>query len=169
LGEITGFVLFGPLLTLIAYMAQLPGGFPASAFIYSVPSGLLAAAVIHANNIRDCETDANAQKRTLANLMGVKASRFLYMLLLLVAYGIIGLLGIAHLGPHLILITFWTFPLLVVASSGAIRTKEPVGFHMVMRETLRIEIYFVLLLIVSLTITSLIPVLPYVPSHLLPS
>jgi 1,4-dihydroxy-2-naphthoate octaprenyltransferase len=166
LGEITGFLLFGPLLTLVAYMAQAPGSIPVSAFIYSFPPGLLAAAAIHANNIRDCETDANAQKQTLANLMGVKASRFLYLLLLLMAYGIIGLIGIAHQGPHLILITFWTLPLLVVASSGIIRTKAPVGFHMIMHETLRIETYFLLLLIVSLAITSLVPVLPYVPSHL---
>jgi 1,4-dihydroxy-2-naphthoate octaprenyltransferase len=168
LGEITGFVLFGPLLTLVAYMTQAPGSFPVSAFIYSFPPGLLAAAVIHTNNMRDCETDANAQKQTLANLMGVKASRLLYLLLLLLAYGIVGLLGIAHRGPHLILITFWTLPLLVVAISGIIRAKAFVGFHTVMRETLRIEIYFMLLLIISLAITSLIPVLPYVPSHLLP-
>jgi 1,4-dihydroxy-2-naphthoate octaprenyltransferase len=169
LGEITGFVLFGPLLTLVAYMAQAPDSFPVSAFIYSFPPGLLATAVIHTNNMRDCETDANAQKQTLANLMGVKASRLLYLSLLLLAYSIVGLLGIAHRGPHLILITFWTLPLLVVAVIGIIRTKAFVGFHTIMHETLRVEVYFVLLLIIGLAITSLVPVLPYVPSHLLPS
>ena len=168
LGEVTGFVLFGPLLTLSAYMAQTGGRLPSSAFIYSLLPGLLAAAVIHTNNMRDSETDASAHKWTLANLRSLNASRVLYLLLLSAAYGIIGLLGIVHQGPHLILITFWTRPLLVVAISGIIRTKAPVGFHMVMRETLRIEIYFVLLLIVSLVITSLIPVLPHLPNHLLP-
>jgi 1,4-dihydroxy-2-naphthoate octaprenyltransferase len=149
-------------------MAQTNGTFPASALIYSLPLGLLATAVIHTNNIRDSETDANAQKLTLAYLMGVKRSRFMYLLLLLIAYGMIGALGIAPQGPHLILITFWTLPLLVVVISGIIRTKSPAGFHMVMRETLRIETYFVFLLIVALAITTLIPVLPHVPAHLLP-
>ncbi len=168
LGEITGFILFGPLLTLGAYMAQTSASFPASAFIYSLPPGLLAMAVIHTNNIRDNETDANAQKLTLTHLMGIKASRFIYLLLLFVAYSIIGVLGTAHQGPHLILITFWTLPLLVVVISGIIRAKVPASFHMVMRETLRIETYFVSLLVAGLAITTLIPVLSHVPAHLLP-
>jgi 1,4-dihydroxy-2-naphthoate polyprenyltransferase len=168
LGEITGFILFGPLLTLGAYMAQTNGSFPTSALVYSLPPGLLAMAVIHTNNIRDGETDANAQKSTLAQLIGVKISRFMYLLLLFIAYGIIGALGIAHQGPHLILITFWTLPLLVVVISSIIRTKAPAGFHMIMRETLRIETYFVLLLIAALVITTLMPVLPHIPEHLLP-
>ncbi len=167
-GEITGFILFGPLLTLGAYMAQTNGSFPASALIYSLPPGLLAMAVIHTNNIRDSETDANARKLTLAYLMGVKRSRIMYLLLLFIAYSIIGALGIAHQGPRLILITFWTLPSLVVVISGIIRTKAPAGFHMIMRETLRIETYFILLLIAALAITTLIPVLPHVPAHLLP-
>ena len=167
LGEITGFILFGPLLTLGAYTAQ-NGSFAASALLYSLPPGLLAMAVIHTNNMRDSETDANARKVTLVHLMGIKRSRFMYLLLLCIAYGIIGLLGIAHQGPHLILITFWTLPPLVVVISSIIRTKAPAGFHMIMRETLRIETYFVLLLIAALAITTLIPVLPHVPAHLLP-
>jgi 1,4-dihydroxy-2-naphthoate octaprenyltransferase len=168
LGEISGFLLFGPLLTLSAYIAQTGNSFPASALIYSLPPGLLAMAVIHSNNMRDRETDANAQKRTLTSIIGVKASRIIYLLLLFITYGIIGILGVVPQGPHLILIAFWTLPLLVVASSGIIRTRVSAGFHMVMSETLRIEIYTVLLLITGLALTALIPVLPHVPAHLLP-
>jgi hypothetical protein len=84
------------------------------------------------------------------------------------AYSIIGVLGIIHQGPHLILLIFWTLPLLVVAISGIILTNASAGFHMIMRETLRIEIYFVLLLIAGLALTTLIPVLPNIPAHLLP-
>ena len=149
-------------------MAQTGGTFPASAVIYSLPSGLLAAAVIHTNNMRDSETDANAQKQTFANLKGTKASRILYLLLLLAVYGIVGVLGIAPQGPHLVLITFWTLPLVVVAISGIIYTKSPAGFHMVLQETLRIQTYFVLLLMVSLAMMGLLPVLPHLPAHLLP-
>jgi 1,4-dihydroxy-2-naphthoate octaprenyltransferase len=168
LGEISGFILFGPLLTLGAYMAQTGSSLPASAFIYSLPPGLLAMAVIHTNNIRDRETDANSQKLTLVHFMGLRASRIIYLLLLFIAYSIIGVLGVIHQGPHLILITFLALPPLVIVISGIIRTTASAGFHLVMRETLRIEIYFVLLLIAGLVLTALIPVLPHVPAHLLP-
>src|SRR5262249_26110399 len=149
-------------------IAQTGGSPPTSTFTYSLLPGLLAMAIIHANNIRDRETDANAQKLTLAYLMGLRASRFVYILLLFTVYGLIGVLGSAHKGPHLILIAFWTLPLLVVAISGVIRTRSSVGFHMVMRETLHIETYSVLLFITGLALTALIPVLPRVPAHLLP-
>lgn len=168
LGEISGFILFGPLLTLGAYMAQPGGAISTSVLIYSLLPGLLATTVIHTNNIRDRETDTSAQKLTLAHLMGVKASRFIYLLLLFVVYSIITILGAVHKGPHLILITFWTLPLLVIAGSGIIRTTVPAGFHMIMRETLRIETYCILLLILGLILTALIPVLPHIPAHLLP-
>jgi 1,4-dihydroxy-2-naphthoate polyprenyltransferase len=168
LGEIAGFFLFGPLLMLSAYMAQTGGTFPESAFVYSLPLGLLAMAVIHANNMRDSETDANARKQTIVNIIGINASRFVYLLLLIVVYGIIALLGIWHHAPHLILITFWTLPILIIVISGILRTKAPAGFHMVMHETLHVETYFVLLLIAGLVITALIPVLPHIPAHLLP-
>jgi 1,4-dihydroxy-2-naphthoate polyprenyltransferase len=169
LGEICGFILFGPLLTLGAYIVQAGGSsFPTSTLIYSLPPGLLAMAVIHTNNMRDRDTDANAQKLTLTSIVGRKASRFIYLLLLFITYGLIGILGVVHQGPHLILITFWTLPLLVVAGSGIIRTRVAAGFHMVMRETLHIEIYVILLLITGLALTALIPVLPHVPAHLLP-
>jgi len=167
LGEITGFIFFGPLLTLIAYMAQTSGSIPVSAFIYSLLPGLLATAVIHTNNLRDSETDTNAQKRTLAYLLGTKASRFVYLLLLSAAYVIVAILGLPPHTPHLILITFWTCPLLIIVINGIMRTKSPIGFHLVMCETLRIQLYFMLLLIVSLIITTFIPVLPHLPSHLL--
>src|SRR5579864_100156 len=78
LGEIIGFCFFGPLLTLGAYMAQTNGSFLPSAVLYSLPPGLLATAVIHTNNIRDSETDANAGKLTIMHLMGMKMSRYFY-------------------------------------------------------------------------------------------
>jgi 1,4-dihydroxy-2-naphthoate octaprenyltransferase len=168
LGEITGFVIFGPFLTLGAYMAQTGGSLEASTFIYSLPPGLLALAVIHTNNLRDSETDANARKITIANLIDLKASRLIYLSALLIAYGIIGILGIIHNGPHLILITFWTLPLLVVAINSIIHTEAPASFHTVMRGTLRIETYFILLLIVGLAIATLIPMLPRLPAYLFP-
>jgi 1,4-dihydroxy-2-naphthoate octaprenyltransferase len=161
LGEIAVFFIFGPVLTLGAYMVQMGPHFPASVLIYSLPLGLLAVATLHANNMRDIEGDALAGKYTLASVIGIFRSRVLYLLLVLGAYTPIVCLGIPHKGPHLILIALWTLPTLVVAISCVMRTNAPAGFHLVMRLTLKLEIYFTILLMLGLMITAIFPILPF--------
>lgn len=172
LGELVSFCVFGPLLTLGAYMIQTGGFANRAAFtgvlLYSLPLGLLATAVVHANDTRDVESDAQAGKRTLASLQGLRWSRTEYLLLVLGAYAIIVALGLPHGAPHLVLLTLWTLPILVVALTGATRADMPATLHLVMRETLRLLTYFALLLIAALILTAVIGVLPRLPSHILP-
>jgi len=47
----------------------------------SVPIGLLAAAILEVNNLRDISTDAAAGKRTLAVRLGAKKTRALFLVL----------------------------------------------------------------------------------------
>jgi 1,4-dihydroxy-2-naphthoate polyprenyltransferase len=162
LGEIVSFAIFGPALTLGAYMVQVGLHFSTSVLMYSLPLGLLAVAMLHANNMRDIEGDALAGKHTLATIIGIFASRLLYLLLVLGAYTIIVYLAIPHKGPHLILIALWTLPALMVAIICVMRTNAPAGFHLVMRLTLKLEIYITILLIIGLIITAIIPVLPFI-------
>ena len=44
----------------------------------------------------------------------------------------------------------------------------PTNLHSAMRETLKLFTYFALLLVIALIITAMIPMLPHLPSHLLP-
>ena len=162
LGELVSFVVFGPLLTLGAYMVQA-GSINRSVILYSIPLGLLAAAVVQANNMRDMESDAQAGKRTLATLLSLRISRVLYLLLLVVAYGIILVLAVPHNAPHLLLITFWTLPTAVVAISGALRTDSTTGFHLVMKQTLKLESFFAFWLVLALLVTALWSLLPHIP------
>jgi 1,4-dihydroxy-2-naphthoate octaprenyltransferase len=172
LGELVSFCVFGPLLTLGAYMVQTGGFANRAAFIsvliYSLPLGLLATAVVHVNDMRDVESDVQARKRTLASLQGLRLSRTEYLLLVLGAYAIIVALGLPHGAPHLVLITLWTLPILVVALTGVMRADMPATLHLVMRETLKLLTYFALLLIAALILTAIITVLPHLPSHILP-
>lgn len=165
LGELVGFVVFGPLITLGAYMVQT-GGSARNVLIYSIPLGLMAAAVIHANNMRDLESDAQANKRTIAALLGVSWGRAWFLALLLAAYVIILALGIPHGTPHLILITLWTLPNLTIVITGILRTDASSGFHLVMQEQLKLATSFALLLIVALLVTALFPLMPIIPFHL---
>ena len=172
LGELVSFCVFGPLLTLGAYMVQTGGFANRAAFIsvlvYSLPLGLLATAVVHVNDMRDVESDIQARKRTLASLQGLRLSRTEYLLLVLGAYAIIVALGLPHGAPHLVLITLWTLPILVVALTGVMRADMPATLHLGMRETLKLLTYFALLLIAALILTAIISVLPHLPSHILP-
>jgi 1,4-dihydroxy-2-naphthoate octaprenyltransferase len=167
LGEIVVFAIFGPILTLGAYMVQMGPHFPSSVLIYSLPLGLLAVATLHANNMRDIEGDALAGKHTLAAVVGLFVSRVLYFILVLGAYVIIVYLAIPHQAPHMILISLWTFPTAVVAITGVMRTNAPAGFHQVMRLTLKLEILFTILLMIGLIITAAIPILPFIPLNIL--
>ena len=51
-----------------------------------MPVGLIAAAILIVNNVRDLETDRRAGKRTLAVRMGRARTRDLYAVVLAVAY-----------------------------------------------------------------------------------
>jgi 1,4-dihydroxy-2-naphthoate octaprenyltransferase len=169
LGVVITFIVYGPLLTLGAYIVQ--AGTPThpllvNLLLYSLPLGLLAAAVVHVNDMRDVESDVQAGKRTLASFLGLIGGRVFYILLVLGAYAVIIALGLPHHKPHLILITLWTLPNLVVALSGIIRTDLAPGLHIVMRETIKMQAFFAILLVIALAVTALVPIVPHIPSHL---
>ncbi len=56
------------------------------AFALAVPVGLLAAAILVVNNVRDIDTDRRAGKRTLAVRLGRARTRSLFAAIVYVAY-----------------------------------------------------------------------------------
>ncbi len=69
LGEIVVFLLLGPGATLGAYLVTA-GRFRPLPLWASIPVGLVVAALLHANNLRDLDDDARSGKRTLAVRLG---------------------------------------------------------------------------------------------------
>jgi 1,4-dihydroxy-2-naphthoate octaprenyltransferase len=168
LGEVVNFWIFGPFITLGAYLIQTGGVIDRSVILYSLPLGLFAAAVTHVNNMRDVEGDVHAGKRTIATLLALRWNRTIFLLLLLAAYAIVIVPALPHGAPHWLLITLWTLPSLTVIVTGFVRTDTPAGLHLTMHKTIRLETYFVLLLVVALIITALVPLIPHIPRHFLP-
>ncbi|WP_322480419.1 1,4-dihydroxy-2-naphthoate octaprenyltransferase [Thermogemmatispora sp.] len=167
LGLPATFCVYGPLITLGAYYlqrVQLDG----QALLYSLIPGLLATAFVHVNDMRDVEDDAQAGKRTLANTLGLGLNRTLFLLLLGGAYLVLLSIGLPHNAPHLVLIALWTLPTLVVVVSGIVRTDLASGLHLVMRDTLKLEAWFIALLVVALLLSAILPILPQLPSLALP-
>jgi len=167
LGELVFFFIFGPLLTLGSYMVQT-GHLDRTVYIYSISLGILATAFIHLNNMRDTASDAPAGKLTLASLLGLRLSRTLYVVLVLGAYAPIVALGLPRHAPHLLPIVLWTLPTLFIAITTVLRTTRPASLHKAMLESLRLEIFFTILLIVALVVTAVLPILPHLPSIALP-
>jgi 1,4-dihydroxy-2-naphthoate octaprenyltransferase len=77
LGEMFVFLFFGVVAVAGSYFAQVER-LTWEAFVLAVPVGLLAAAILVVNNVRDLETDRRAGKRTLAVRVGRPRARNLY-------------------------------------------------------------------------------------------
>ncbi|HEY0754972.1 MAG TPA: 1,4-dihydroxy-2-naphthoate octaprenyltransferase [Ktedonobacteraceae bacterium] len=159
LGEVVNFWIFGPFLTLGAYIIQR-GKIDNLPLICSISPGLLIAAAFYINDMRDMESDAQAHKYTLASLLGLSANRLIVTLLLLGAYIPMLVLGIPSHGPHLILITLWTLPGMVTLLIALYRTTTPASLHTTMHQTFKLAILFIFLMIAALIISTYITWLP---------
>jgi 1,4-dihydroxy-2-naphthoate octaprenyltransferase len=78
LGEAVVFVFFGVVAVVGSVYVQLER-IPPSAWVASVPVGLLAVSLLVVNNLRDIPSDTSAGKRTLAVRLGDGPTRLLYV------------------------------------------------------------------------------------------
>ena len=85
LGEVFVFLFFGVVAVVGSYFVQTEE-LIWEAFVLSVPVGLLAAAILLVNNIRDADTDRRAGKKTLAVRLGRDKARALYAGCIAIAY-----------------------------------------------------------------------------------
>ncbi|WP_115865690.1 1,4-dihydroxy-2-naphthoate polyprenyltransferase [Halorussus litoreus] len=106
LGDLFVFVFFGVVAVMGTFYVQaasvLAGQFPTAipdgtvtlaAFAASLPVAAISTNILVVNNVRDLETDREAGKKSLAVLIGYRASRAEF----------VGLLGLAYLTP----VWFW--------------------------------------------------------------
>jgi len=140
LGEVVVFLFMGPVIVLGAYYVQTEV-FTWEAFAASLPIGLLVAAILHANNVRDIENDRRNHKWTLAALAGRPAADYEFLALTLGAYVLVVVLIVTGLAPWPIAITLLSLPLalrivrLEMATTSARRLNlvlaQTAGLHMV--------------------------------------
>ena len=85
LGDVLCFIFFGLVAVVTTAWLHLDRA-PEIAWVAAVPVACLVTAILVVNNLRDINTDRMAGKRTLAVLLGERATRREYLLLLAVAY-----------------------------------------------------------------------------------
>jgi 1,4-dihydroxy-2-naphthoate octaprenyltransferase len=113
LGDVFVFLFFGVVAVTGSYYAQVER-LEWEAFALAVPVGLIAAAILDVNNIRDAPTDARVGKRTLAVRLGRARARDLYAFEIYVAFLIPPIVWLAggDVGPW-VLLTWLALPLAV--------------------------------------------------------
>ena len=85
LGEVFVFLFFGIVAVSGSYFVQRRA-LPWQAFVLAVPVGLLIAAILVVNNVRDIDTDRRAGKRTLAVRLGRGRTRVLFAVIVAAAF-----------------------------------------------------------------------------------
>lgn len=141
LGEVTMFLLSGPLVTLGTYyaMVKIPYGY---VLLCGVPYGLLAMAVTHVHNLRDIRHDRMIGKHTLASALPQRSANRLLYLLLLIVYAIPILLWVMNVMPALSLLPLLTFPLAIRIIRTVRPTTEPFELNMAFGLTALLELLF---------------------------
>ena len=95
LGELFVFVFFGLVATLGTTWVQA-FALPQEAWFGAVAIGLLACAVLLANNLRDIDQDRASGKRTLTTLIGRTATRWLFTIFVLAPFVIAAYLALFY-------------------------------------------------------------------------
>jgi 1,4-dihydroxy-2-naphthoate polyprenyltransferase len=85
LGEVFVFLFFGIVAVAGSFFVQVEK-LTWEAFALAVPVGLLAAAILVVNNVRDIDSDRRAGKRTLAVKLGRDQTRVMYACVVYLAY-----------------------------------------------------------------------------------
>jgi len=145
-------LLAGMIIGLVAVMGTAylyTGAIAGPVFVDAVPVGLLVTALLVVNNLRDIATDRATGKRTLAVLIGERATRVEYTLLVFGAY-------LVPLGRRLsgsASAWFWlpwlSLPLAVTLVNLVLR-REGRALNRGLRDTARLHLLFGLLFAASL-------------------
>jgi 1,4-dihydroxy-2-naphthoate octaprenyltransferase len=85
LGEVFVFLFFGVVAVVGSFFVEVKH-LHWEAFALSVPVGLLAAAILVVNNIRDIDSDRRASKRTLAVRLGRGRTRAMFIVIVYLAF-----------------------------------------------------------------------------------
>lgn len=147
LGELFVFVFFGLVATTGSAYVQVEE-IEAAAVTGSVPIGLLATAILVANNLRDADTDARSGKVTIAVRLGAARTATLYRALVFGAFPFLVLLaGITESAWPLL--AFAAVPLTWPLYRGVASGDGP-ALVRVLAGTARLELAFGVLLAVGL-------------------
>jgi 1,4-dihydroxy-2-naphthoate polyprenyltransferase len=121
LGELFVFLFFGVVAVAGSFFVQVTA-LHWEAFALAVPVGLLAAAILVVNNVRDIDSDRRAGKRTLAVKLGRDRTRVMYAVVVYLAYLLTPITWLFGPTTAWVLLPWLTLPL-ATAAVRIVRTR----------------------------------------------
>jgi 1,4-dihydroxy-2-naphthoate octaprenyltransferase len=152
LGDLFVFIFFGLVAVGGTYYVQTLSLTPLVLWTAVAP-GLLITAILVVNNLRDLETDRRANKRTLAVFIGAQATRYQYLLLMIVAYLVPLGLWVGAGKSVWVLLPLLTLPLAIRLIRTLWRANTGPVFNATLAGTAQLSFLFSLLLAVGLWIS----------------
>lgn len=141
LGEFLVFALMGPLMVWGGHFVQV-GRLELMPLIISIPVGLLVAAILYANNLRDIEDDTASGYHTQASLIGRKRARNIYGALLFSAYAALIGLVILHHAPVFALLVIFTIPAALKVNKMIRDSLQQERGHLAMVDVMTAQLHF---------------------------
>lgn len=140
LGEVFVFLFFGLAATVGSRFVH-DSTAPLAAWVLAIPMGMLAAAILVANNRRDIDTDARAGKRTLAVILGRGRTATLYAVLTYGSFLVIAVAAAAGWTPRATGLVALLAPF-AIGPNRAIRSgTEGRGLIPVLAQTASLELW----------------------------
>ncbi|WP_104109988.1 1,4-dihydroxy-2-naphthoate polyprenyltransferase [Arthrobacter sp. N199823] len=152
LGDVFVFVFFGPVATLGTTFTQA-GQVSLAAVLGSIATGLIAVALLMANNVRDIPTDTEVGKRTLAVRLGDKNARLSYVVMLALSLALMMFLVPAK--PWILLVLLLV-PFMLMPSWLMLQGKQRKSLIPVLQQTGLINLGFSVLFAVAMVLTGLL-------------
>ncbi|TCP55590.1 1,4-dihydroxy-2-naphthoate prenyltransferase [Tumebacillus sp. BK434] len=141
LGELTVFVVMGPLIVLGTYYAMVKILY-GHVILNALPFGLLSAAVLHAKNVRDLRHDRAIGKRTLATILGERKSKWELYVLLALSYAMMVLIWLLGYTPVSSLLVLITLPLAWKTVQIVARTDDPMELNLGLGLSMLLQLLF---------------------------
>ncbi len=144
LGELFVFLFFGLVATGGSRLVH-DGSAPGWVWLCGIPVGMLASAILVANNLRDFATDARVGKRTLAVILGLERTRRMYGAIIWGAVALTVVLAALRIIPVTALTVLLALPMVPRLAQIA-NNKEGVGLVPLLAGTAQLHLAFGLLL-----------------------
>jgi 1,4-dihydroxy-2-naphthoate octaprenyltransferase len=140
-GELTVFVFFGLIAAVGSYYLQT-GEVSRSAWLAGTSIGLIAAAALAVNNIRDCVHDAEVGRRTLVVALGKRMAERGYQGALILAYVLIVALAVTDMRRIGLLAVLLTLPTSVSLVRDLPRSAPGLSYNELLFRTFKLELLF---------------------------
>jgi 1,4-dihydroxy-2-naphthoate octaprenyltransferase len=152
LGEVFVFLFFGVVAVAGSFFVQLRT-LNWEAFALSVPVGLLAAAILVVNNIRDIDSDRRAGKRTLAVRMGRARTRSLFAAVVYLAFVLAPVTWIFGPAKPWVLLPWLSLPLAIGLVRSVRRHTDGPTLNQALAQSGMLQLAFCMLLSAGLLLS----------------